>query len=153
MAEAPQSVRMSTDELFAQFERHKRLLTQLESRRTEFQNLLGEQEGAFTALDALEKAEEGDTVLMPLGGGVFVDVKVIDRKKVKKTTVPDIVVEADMGSVKTEMLNRSKELSKSLEKLLQEEERLLTNLKGLEQLIRMVTRRQQEKRADGSTKA
>jgi len=75
------------------------------------------QEIALTSesLDELKNVEEDNEVLMPLGSGVYVKAKIVERKKVIFSIGADIVADKDITAAQLSLDQRSSALQNALQ--------------------------------------
>jgi prefoldin alpha subunit len=75
------------------------------------------QEIALTSesLDELKNIEEENEVLMPLGSGIYVKARIIERKKVIFSLGADIVADKDITGAQLSLDQRSMTLQKALQ--------------------------------------
>jgi prefoldin alpha subunit len=75
------------------------------------------QEIALTSesLDELKNIDEENEVLMPLGSGIYVKAKIIERKKVIYSIGADIVVDKDITGAQLSLDQRSMALQNALQ--------------------------------------
>jgi prefoldin alpha subunit len=91
------------------------------------------QEIALTSesLDELKNVEDDNEVLMPLGSGVYVKAKIVERKKVIFSLGADIVADKDITAAQLSLDQRSSALQNALQSTAQQLQQMANRMNEL----------------------
>lgn len=135
---------MSEEELVRQLATEIRILEgsvdALQSRLEIVRAAIGDVTIAHTTLDGLKKMEEGNSTLVPVGGGSYVMMKVADSKKIIMGVGAGVAMEKSVESSVEELKVRLQELDKARTAIQQQLEQTATRYQqdrdALENLLR-----------------
>jgi prefoldin alpha subunit len=108
---------MSEEELVRQLASEMRILegsvNALQSRLEFVRAAIGEVTMAHSTIEGLKKTENGDTTLVPVGGGTYVMMKIADSKKLIMGIGAGVAMEKDVDVSIEELKGRLQELEKA----------------------------------------
>ena len=135
---------MSEEELVRQLATEIRILEgsvgALQSRLEIVRAAIGEVTLAHSTLDGLKKMEEGDSTLVPVGGGSYVIMTIADSKKIIMGIGAGVAMEKNVDSSVEELKGRLQELDKARTAIQQQLEQTAARYQqdrdALEELLR-----------------
>lgn len=106
-------------------------LTLLQQRIEVVQVYITNYSSGIAVLEEIEKRKEGETMLMNVGGSIFVEAKLANPDKVTRGIGNAVRIEQSISEAKAAVLESLKSLEKQRDALTQEYERLLAHASNL----------------------
>lgn len=135
MAEEKQKLKLTGDQVAQVFENERAKLQMLERELTALGNARRENENAKASIEALEKSEKDNPLMVSVGGPFFIEAKYKKSKKVKKLLAGKAMVDMSIEDAKKEIERAKEEMGKSFEKLSADQQITVTNLRNLSKLV------------------
>ena len=101
---------------------------------------------AKDSLKALKKTKKGEKAMISLGAGMFLDIKIDETAKVKKSLAGNILIGSKIDVSLKELEERDKEIQEKLEELHKQQQVIYANMNALTQIVAKAenARRQQQ---------
>jgi len=107
----------------------------LQQRLQILQGAMADLQIAISSLKALKEAEEGDSVLVPLGGGTFVNATLGDLRKVIVGVGADVSVEMDLDEGLEDVSGRLEEGEKASQSAQQQLGQILAQMQTHQNMV------------------
>ncbi|MFA4907754.1 MAG: prefoldin subunit alpha [archaeon] len=143
-AKKPSQIRLSGNQLVQLYEGERQKLEALERRLELVQRAMVEVTGTIETISALTKSGQTDSVLLPIGAGIYIEASVENKKNVKASIPGGIVLELTSEDAKEELGKRREELAKDERVLGEELQKSATALNQLGNLLQAGQQKVQE---------
>jgi prefoldin alpha subunit len=98
---------------------------------------------AKETLDALQKAKANESILIPLGAGVFVSATLVDKESVQVTLGGGVLKKDSIPDALAKLENRRKETEEQLSAMQKQLEETSANVNNLSRVIQGAMQKQQ----------
>lgn len=126
------------EQLAAEYTLLSQLLEDLRRRIDLLNASLNEIVAAKKALEEVQKLNEGEEVLVPLGAGIYVRAKLASKSNMIVTIGANIMIERPPEEARKTIESREQEIRDALQKTIADYQVLVNRLRELEQQIRSV---------------
>ncbi|MFH0714174.1 MAG: prefoldin subunit alpha [Candidatus Diapherotrites archaeon] len=138
------TVQLSGEDLSRMHQAEQGKLQALGERANSIQRILMDQLAAIDALKELKSEKEGN-ILVPLGAGTFIEAKVGNVEKVKSSVANNVMVEMEIPKAIEKLEKNSEQTKKELEELQKEQNIVLNNIAGIENIFAAARKQMQQK--------
>ncbi len=110
----------------------------LESIQRSIASVQGLMEEIFFAREALKevkKTKKGDQAMVSLGVGIFLQIKIDEKTKVKTSLPGNIIVESKIDDSIAQLEEKEKEAQGKLEELSKQQQAIYANMNALSQIV------------------
>ncbi|MEM4679681.1 MAG: prefoldin subunit alpha [Thermofilaceae archaeon] len=128
------------EQLVAEYTLVSQLAEEMRKRIELLNASINEVAAARRALEETQNLNEGDELLVPLGAGVFVRVKLANKSSVVVTIGANIMIEKNVDEALKIVGSREQQIRDALQRSMAEYQALLNRLQELEQQIRSMSR-------------
>ncbi|MEM0023118.1 MAG: prefoldin subunit alpha [Thermofilaceae archaeon] len=128
------------EQLVAEYTLVSQLAEEMRKRIELLNASINEIAAARRALEETQNLNEGDELLVPLGAGVFVRVKLANKSSVVVTIGANIMIEKNVDEALKIVGSREQQIRDALQRSMAEYQALLNRLQELEQQIRSMSR-------------
>jgi len=129
------TVKLTGDQIMNAFGQEKARLESLQRRMASLQALHQEIFFAIDSLKAIKKTKKGEQAMITLGAGIFLDVKIDENTKAKKSLAGNVLVGTKINEIIEELDLRETETSNKIEEMNKQQQAIYANLNSLSQII------------------
>ncbi|MHB8605747.1 MAG: prefoldin subunit alpha [Thermoplasmatota archaeon] len=127
------------DEAIALDENYRAQLSALEEQRGMLAQVASDYARGLDSLEALASADEGEEVLVPLGGGAFVHARLASKDRVLSSIGGGVHVEGGVADAKRRLEERVASAEKAMERTNAEAKRIVAELEALAEHVQNAT--------------
>ncbi len=135
-------IELTSQQLEALYSQERSRLETINRQKNYLINILNEHDATINALNEINKTKEKE-ILVPLGGGVFVDAT-LGSKKVKTSLTNNVLMDSTIEETVKELEKKKSEIKEGLEKLEKDQNNIITNINNLGRIIN-IGRQQSQK--------
>ena len=139
------TIRLTADQLMQQYRVERSKLSELTRRRNQLVASVFETDMALKAAEAIEKADKNESVLVPLGAGLYIDAAVKNNSTLKYTMAGNIALEMTFKKAREKIEKRKDVLSKELNAIKEERKRTGKNVRTMENIFAQMQQQQKPK--------
>ncbi|MCX6798987.1 MAG: prefoldin subunit alpha [Candidatus Diapherotrites archaeon] len=145
------TVRLTGEQLLNAYRNEQARVEMLQKREQSVQQLLAEFAAAIDALKEIGGIGAENSVLVPLGAGVYAEARIADTKKVKSSLAGSVLLDKSAKETLQQLEEQRKNVEQESGKLVQEMRRTVQNLKNLGAILDEATKRSNEMRKGAGT--
>ena len=121
--------------------------SRLESVQRSIASIQGLMEEIFFAKEALKevkKTKKGDQAMVSLGVGVFLQVKIDEKTKVKTSLPGNVIIESKTDDAIAQLEEKEKDAQEKLEELSKQQQAIYANMNALSQIVQKAQQARKE---------
>ena len=131
--------RTDREQLAAEYALLSQLLEDLRRRIDLLNSSLNEIVAAKKALEEVQKLNEGEEILMPLGAGIYVRARLANKSNMMITIGANIMIERSPEEAQKTIEGKEQEVRDALQRAIADYQVLVNRLRELEQQIRSLS--------------
>ncbi len=108
------------------------------------QNLMQEIFFAKESLKSIKKTKKGEKAMLALGVGLYLDVKIDENSKVKKSIPGNIIIDSQIDKALEDLDKKEKEAQEKLEELDKQQKSIYANMNTLGQIVTQAEKARRE---------
>lgn len=135
MAEKRNEVRVSAEQLAETYRADQARMDLLQRRQQGLLQIANEMTAAIDAVKEIKKAEEGESIMVSLGAGIFAEAKITNVKKVKASLAGNILIDSEPEKALAELQTALDNARKDLETVQLEIQKVGDNMQGIATII------------------
>ncbi len=132
---AEKTVNLNGKQIVDAITQEKKRLEHVQRSINSVENLLQEIFFAKESVKAIQKAKKGEKAIITLGAGIFLDMKVDENTKVKRSVAGNILIENKTEKALEELEKQEKEVREKLETLNKQQQSIYANMNTLSRII------------------
>lgn len=139
------TIRLTSDQLMQQYRVERSKLSELTRRRNQLIATVFETDMALKAAESIEKADKNESILVPLGAGLYIDAAVKNNSTLKYTMAGNIALDLTFKKAMEKIGKRKDVLSKELDAVKEERKRTGKNVRTMENIFAQMQQQQKPK--------
>ena len=141
---AEKTINLSGKQIVDGLNQQKAQLDAIQRGMASIQGLIQELFFAKESIKAIKKTKKGEKSLIALGAGVFLEMKVDETTKVKRSIAGNILIDSKIDAALEELEKQEKEATEKLQQLYKQQESIQANMNTLTRIITEAQKARQE---------
>ncbi|MBU2475892.1 hypothetical protein KKG83_00305 [Candidatus Micrarchaeota archaeon] len=140
------TVKLTGDQIMGALRQEKTRMESIQRAIVSVDNLLQEIFFAKDSLKAVKNTKKGEKAMISLGAGVFLDIKIDENTKVKKSLAGNVLINSQIEKTISELEEREKEAQEKLEEFNKQQQAIYANMNTLTQIITKAEKARREQK-------
>jgi len=141
---AEKTINLSGKQIVDGLNQQKAQLDAIQRGMASIQGLIQELFFAKESIKGIKKTKKGEKSLISLGAGVFLEMKVDETTKVKRSIAGNILIDSKIDAALEELEKQEKEATEKLQQLYKQQESIQANMNTLTRIITEAQKARQE---------
>ena len=133
-------MKISGEQAIQLYQAEKAKIDVVQRKLESISRILMEVNAAEDSLKAIKNSKQGENILVPLGAGIYIDVKVDNVKQAKNSLAGSVMLDENVDSIIKKLNEQKKEALKNIETLQKERGLLTANINNLGAMLSRVSR-------------
>ncbi|MBI5884583.1 hypothetical protein HZB89_00625 [archaeon] len=134
-------MQLNQQQVIQMFQGEQAKLEVIERNRQALQNILREQVFAIETLKEVMKTKEKESLMVPLGAGVYLDVLLKNNSEAKASITADLIINEKIPKIIEKLEARKQDTIEKDKRLIEEHERVFQNIKAIESALQQASRK------------
>jgi prefoldin alpha subunit len=140
------TIKLTGDQIIGALKQEKARMESIQRAIVSVDNLLQEIFFAKDSLKAVKNTKKGEKAMISLGAGIFLDIKIDENTKVKKSLAGNVLINSQIEKTINELEEREKEAQEKLEELNKQQQAIYANMNTLTQIVTTAEKARREQK-------